>query len=157
MVSKDKGLNVVAQLTGMGINEQLCCPHLLAHIISSQTEVTCRAQQAMIKGCNTGSASLSFILVLLFLTAATVEEAMEWIDEEEQRRKKAAPIEVSASAAAISPQVGCPLTLDDFMSQWLHPNWSHVSCVARMHLSPEQVPPSRFLSPREFVLTLCAA
>jgi len=27
MVSKDKGLNVVAQLTGMGINEQLCRPH----------------------------------------------------------------------------------------------------------------------------------
>ena len=29
MMSKDKGLNVVAQLTGMGINEQLCCPHAL--------------------------------------------------------------------------------------------------------------------------------
>jgi hypothetical protein len=28
MVSRDKGLNVVAQLTGMGINEQLCRPSL---------------------------------------------------------------------------------------------------------------------------------
>jgi hypothetical protein len=67
---------------------------------------------------------------------------MEWIDEEEQRRKKTASIAVSASAAAISPQVAGPFTLDDFMGQWLHPNWSHVSCVAKMHLSPEQVPPS---------------
>jgi hypothetical protein len=30
MVSRDKGLNVVAQLTGMGINEQLCAVHLLS-------------------------------------------------------------------------------------------------------------------------------
>jgi hypothetical protein len=30
MVSRDKGLNVVAQLTGMGINEQLCALHLLS-------------------------------------------------------------------------------------------------------------------------------
>ena len=31
MVSKDKGLNVVAQLTGMGINEELYCAHLITH------------------------------------------------------------------------------------------------------------------------------
>ena len=64
---------------------------------------------------------------------------MEWIDEEEQRRKHAAPIATSSSAAALSPQAVGPLVLDDFMSQWLHPNWSRVSCVAKMHLSPEQV------------------
>jgi hypothetical protein len=34
MVSRDKGLNVVAQLTGMGINEQLCAVHLLSQPLS---------------------------------------------------------------------------------------------------------------------------
>jgi hypothetical protein len=76
----------------------------------------------------------------LFTKAAAVEEAMEWIDEEEQRRKKSAPIAVSTSSAATCPQVAGPFTLDDFMRQWLHPNWSHVTCVAKMHLNPEQVP-----------------
>ena len=56
MVSKDKGLNVVAQLTGMGINEQLCCLHLPIHILPFDSDAVRRAQQAMLKGCNTGYA-----------------------------------------------------------------------------------------------------
>jgi hypothetical protein len=54
MMSKDKGLNVVAQLTGMGINEQMCCPHVLKHALVIESNVVRRAQQAMLKGCNTG-------------------------------------------------------------------------------------------------------
>ena len=86
---------------------------------------------------------------MLLKVAAAVEEAMEWIDEEEQRRKKAAAISASKSAAVQSPEEGGPLTVDDFMSQWLHPNWSHVSCVAKIHLSPDQARlPLPFLPPR---------
>ncbi len=70
-----------------------------------------------------------------------MEEALEWIDEEEQRRKHAAPIATSSSAAALPAQVVGPFVLDDFMSQWLHPNWSRVSCIGKLHLSPEQVRP----------------
>ncbi len=64
---------------------------------------------------------------------------MEWIDEEEQRQKYAAPIAASVSSSAASPPEVRPLDIDDFLSQWLHPNWSHVSCAAKFHLSPEQV------------------
>jgi len=64
---------------------------------------------------------------------------MEWIDEEEQRRKHAAPIAASSSAAAAVQEAEGPLSIDDFMGQWLHPNWSNVSCVASLHLSLEQV------------------
>ena len=68
---------------------------------------------------------------------------MEWIDEEEQRRKHAAQIVASSSSASAAPfpATDGPATIDDFMSQWLHPNWSHVSCVAKMHLGLEQVQP----------------
>jgi hypothetical protein len=58
MVSRDKGLNVVAQLTGMGINEQLCALHLLSQPLVCSPHAVHRAQQALLKGCNTGSASI---------------------------------------------------------------------------------------------------
>ena len=64
---------------------------------------------------------------------------MEWIDEEEQRRKHVAPVAASLTSSAASPQAVGPLIIDDFMSEWLHPNWSHVSCVAKLRLSVEQV------------------
>jgi hypothetical protein len=69
---------------------------------------------------------------------------MEWIDEEEQRRKHAAQIVASSSSASAAqfPATDGPVTIDDFMSQWLHPNWSHVSCVEKMHISLEQVQPT---------------
>jgi hypothetical protein len=57
MVSKDKGLNVVAQLTGMGINEQLCCPLLLSQPFLCNPNAACRAQEALLKGCNTGTSA----------------------------------------------------------------------------------------------------
>ncbi len=78
-------------------------------------------------------------MILGLKFAAAVEEAMEWIDEEEQRRKHAAPTAASCSHSAASPQAVGAVVIDDFMSQWVHPNWSDVSCVAKLHITPEQV------------------
>ena len=72
---------------------------------------------------------------------------MEWIDEEEQRRKHVAPVAASLTSSAASPQAVGPLIIDDFMSEWLHPNWSHVSCAAKLHLSVEQVQSHNSLTP----------
>ena len=64
---------------------------------------------------------------------------MEWIDEDEQRRKHAAPTAAASSHSAASPQAVGAVVIEDFMSQWVHPNWSDVSCLAKFHITPEQV------------------